>query len=133
MLRDTQTDVTPRRLQRLLRENADAIANAIVLEQGKTVAGMNASDNTRRLLVHIRSTDAHGDLLRGLQVVETAIGITSNLIGDKLEGKECASYRNENQKLMPLQSARTWIHTFDAFPYVPPSFFCLISTILRAC
>ncbi|KAF8898899.1 mitochondrial methylmalonate-semialdehyde dehydrogenase [Infundibulicybe gibba] len=29
--------------------------------------------------------DAHGDLLRGLQVVETAIGITSTLMGDKIE------------------------------------------------
>jgi malonate-semialdehyde dehydrogenase (acetylating)/methylmalonate-semialdehyde dehydrogenase len=37
------------------------------LEQGKTLA------------------DAHGDVLRGLQVVETAIGITSTLIGDKIE------------------------------------------------
>ncbi|KAG5332155.1 hypothetical protein C0989_007119, partial [Termitomyces sp. Mn162] len=54
-------------LQQLLRENADAIANSIVLEQGKTVA------------------DAHGDLLRGLQVVETAISITSMLMGEKLE------------------------------------------------
>lgn len=34
-----------------------------------------------------KMTDAHGDLLRGLQVVETAIGITSNLLGDKLEGQ----------------------------------------------
>jgi len=33
-----------------------------------------------------RKTDAHGDLLRGLQVVETSIGITSTLKGDKLEG-----------------------------------------------
>ncbi|TFK36856.1 methylmalonate-semialdehyde dehydrogenase [Crucibulum laeve] len=54
-------------LQHLLRRNADAIANSIVLEQGKTLA------------------DAHGDLLRGLQVVETAAGITSNLLGDKIE------------------------------------------------
>lgn len=30
--------------------------------------------------------DAHGDLLRGLQVVETAAGITSALMGDKIEG-----------------------------------------------
>lgn len=30
--------------------------------------------------------DAQGDLLRGLQVVETAVGITSTLLGDKLEG-----------------------------------------------
>ncbi|KAF8973544.1 methylmalonate-semialdehyde dehydrogenase [Flammula alnicola] len=54
-------------LQHLLRQNADAIASSIVLEQGKTLA------------------DAHGDLLRGLQVVETAAGITSTLLGDKLE------------------------------------------------
>ncbi|KDR85348.1 hypothetical protein GALMADRAFT_234171 [Galerina marginata CBS 339.88] len=54
-------------LQHLLRQNADAIASSIVLEQGKTLA------------------DAHGDLLRGLQVVETAAGITSTLIGEKLE------------------------------------------------
>ncbi|KAJ7293432.1 Aldehyde/histidinol dehydrogenase [Mycena rebaudengoi] len=54
-------------LQNLLRKNADAIASSIVLEQGKTIA------------------DAHGDLLRGLQVVETAVGITSSLLGDKLE------------------------------------------------
>ncbi|KAJ4499486.1 methylmalonate-semialdehyde dehydrogenase [Lentinula lateritia] len=55
-------------LQHLLRKNADAIANSIVLEQGKTLS------------------DAHGDLLRvGLQVAEHAIGITSTLLGDKLE------------------------------------------------
>ncbi|KAF5312701.1 hypothetical protein D9619_002872 [Psilocybe cf. subviscida] len=54
-------------LQQLLRQNSDAIANSIVLEQGKTYA------------------DAQGDLLRGLQVVETAAGITSTLLGDKLE------------------------------------------------
>ncbi|KAF6766554.1 methylmalonate-semialdehyde dehydrogenase [Ephemerocybe angulata] len=54
-------------LQHLLRKNADAIAASIVLEQGKTMA------------------DAHGDLLRGLQVVETAAGITSTLLGDKIE------------------------------------------------
>ncbi|PPQ67031.1 hypothetical protein CVT26_009928 [Gymnopilus dilepis] len=54
-------------LQHLLRQNAEYIANSIVLEQGKTLA------------------DAHGDLLRGLQVVENAIGITSTLIGEKLE------------------------------------------------
>ncbi|PFH54803.1 hypothetical protein AMATHDRAFT_72567 [Amanita thiersii Skay4041] len=55
------------KLQQLLRENADAIANSIVLEQGKTLP------------------DAHGDLYRGLQVVETAIGATTMLVGDKIE------------------------------------------------
>ncbi|KAL1719554.1 Aldehyde/histidinol dehydrogenase [Schizophyllum commune] len=55
------------RLQQLLRENADAIANSIVLEQGKTLP------------------DAHGDLLRGLQVVETAAAATTTLMGNILE------------------------------------------------
>ncbi|KAI6162069.1 methylmalonate-semialdehyde dehydrogenase [Pisolithus thermaeus] len=54
-------------LQHLIRKNANALVDSIVLEQGKTLA------------------DAHGDVLRGLQVVETAIGITSTLMGEKLE------------------------------------------------
>ncbi|KAI0094784.1 methylmalonate-semialdehyde dehydrogenase [Irpex rosettiformis] len=54
-------------LQRLLRENSDAIATSIVLEQGKTFA------------------DAQGDLLRGLQVVETATGIPTALLGNHIE------------------------------------------------
>ncbi|KAG8219691.1 methylmalonate-semialdehyde dehydrogenase [Butyriboletus roseoflavus] len=54
-------------LQNQIRQNADALAASIVLEQGKTLA------------------DAHGDVLRGLQVVETAMGITSTLLGDKIE------------------------------------------------
>ncbi|KIK30389.1 hypothetical protein PISMIDRAFT_26819 [Pisolithus microcarpus 441] len=54
-------------LQHLIRKNTDALADSIVLEQGKTLA------------------DAHGDVLRGLQVVETAIGVTSTLMGEKLE------------------------------------------------
>ncbi|EIN14088.1 methylmalonate-semialdehyde dehydrogenase [Punctularia strigosozonata HHB-11173 SS5] len=54
-------------LQHLIRKNADALANSIVLEQGKTFQ------------------DAHGDVLRGLQVVETACGITSSIMGSKLE------------------------------------------------
>ncbi|THH11200.1 hypothetical protein EW145_g822 [Phellinidium pouzarii] len=54
-------------LQHQIRSNADALASSIVLEQGKTFA------------------DAHGDVLRGLQVVETACGITSTLLGDKIE------------------------------------------------
>jgi len=36
-------------------------------------------------------SDAHGDLLRGLQVVETAAAITTSLLGDKLEGKLSSS------------------------------------------
>ncbi|KAF8634443.1 hypothetical protein AX15_000892 [Amanita polypyramis BW_CC] len=55
------------KLQQLLRENADSIANSIVLEQGKTLP------------------DAHGDLYRGLQVVESAVGATTGLLGDGIE------------------------------------------------
>ncbi|KAI0756592.1 methylmalonate-semialdehyde dehydrogenase [Daedaleopsis nitida] len=54
-------------LQYQLRQNADAIANSIVLEQGKTYP------------------DAQGDLLRGLQVVETACNISTALLGDTIE------------------------------------------------
>ncbi|KAG9047786.1 hypothetical protein FS837_001494 [Tulasnella sp. UAMH 9824] len=54
-------------LQALLRENSDVLASSIVLEQGKTY------------------NDAQGDVLRGLQVVETACGIAGNMTGDKLE------------------------------------------------
>ncbi|CAE6443713.1 unnamed protein product [Rhizoctonia solani] len=50
-------------LQHLVREHAPSIAQSIVLEQGKTF----------------------GDVTRGLQVVESACAITSNLLGDKLE------------------------------------------------
>lgn len=32
--------------------------------------------------------DAQGDLLRGLQVVETAAAVTTTLLGDKIEGKQ---------------------------------------------
>jgi malonate-semialdehyde dehydrogenase (acetylating) / methylmalonate-semialdehyde dehydrogenase len=55
------------KLQALLREHMDDIAAAIVLEQGKTFA------------------DAKGDVLRGLQVVEVACGITSTALEEKLE------------------------------------------------
>ncbi|KAF8203520.1 Methylmalonate-semialdehyde dehydrogenase [Mycena galopus ATCC 62051] len=54
-------------LQALIRENMDTIATAIVLEQGKTFA------------------DAQGDVLRGLQVVESACAIPTTLMGEKIE------------------------------------------------
>ncbi|KAI0673546.1 methylmalonate-semialdehyde dehydrogenase [Trametes maxima] len=54
-------------LQRQLRQHGDSIANSIVLEQGKTYP------------------DAQGDLLRGLQVVETATGIPTALLGQTIE------------------------------------------------
>lgn len=73
-------------LQQLLRENADAIASSIVLEQGKTIAGVYRVLFVCWFHCSARNIDAHGDLLRGLQVVETAVGITSMLMGEKLEG-----------------------------------------------
>lgn len=51
----------------LIRENWNRLAASITLEQGKTFA------------------DAKGDVLRGLQVVETACGITTQLTGEILE------------------------------------------------
>ncbi|KAI7076657.1 putative methylmalonate-semialdehyde dehydrogenase, partial [Hortaea werneckii] len=59
-------------------ENMDRLAANIVLEQGKTFA------------------DARGDVLRGLQVVETACGITTQAPGEVLEvakDMETRSYR----------------------------------------
>jgi malonate-semialdehyde dehydrogenase (acetylating)/methylmalonate-semialdehyde dehydrogenase len=38
--------------------------------------------------------DAQGDVYRGLQVVETACGITSTLLGNKLEGACSSSDRD---------------------------------------
>lgn len=51
----------------LIRANWDRLAASITLEQGKTFA------------------DAKGDVLRGLQVAETACGITTQLPGEVLE------------------------------------------------
>lgn len=48
----------------LIKENWDRLATSIVIEQGKTFA------------------DARGDVLRGLQVAETACGVTTQLLGD---------------------------------------------------
>ncbi|KAJ5570032.1 Methylmalonate-semialdehyde dehydrogenase [Penicillium hispanicum] len=62
----------------LIRENWDRLAASITLEQGKTFA------------------DAKGDVLRGLQVAETACGITTQMPGEVLEvakDMETRSYR----------------------------------------
>lgn len=50
----------------LIKENWDRLATSITIEQGKTHA------------------DARGDVLRGLQVAETACGVTTQLLGDVL-------------------------------------------------
>lgn len=62
----------------LIREHWDRLAASITLEQGKTFA------------------DARGDVLRGLQVAETACGITTQITGEVLEvakDMETRSYR----------------------------------------
>ncbi|KKK14784.1 hypothetical protein P175DRAFT_0560318 [Aspergillus ochraceoroseus IBT 24754] len=62
----------------LIRANWDRLAASITMEQGKTFA------------------DARGDVLRGLQVAETACGITTQLTGEVLEvakDMETRSYR----------------------------------------
>ena len=62
----------------LIRANWDRLAASITLEQGKTFA------------------DAKGDVLRGVQVAETACGITTQLTGEILEvskDMETRSYR----------------------------------------
>ncbi|KAK6504069.1 hypothetical protein TWF506_002283 [Arthrobotrys conoides] len=62
----------------LIRQHWDRLAASITLEQGKTFG------------------DAKGDVLRGLQVAETACGITTQLTGEVLEvskDMETRSYR----------------------------------------
>ncbi|KAJ2372523.1 hypothetical protein IW150_004078 [Coemansia sp. RSA 2607] len=54
-------------LQHAIRGNMDALAQSIVAEQGKVLG------------------DARGDVMRGLQVVESMAGITQYLLGHKLE------------------------------------------------
>lgn len=62
----------------LIRQHWDRLAASITLEQGKTLG------------------DAKGDVLRGLQVAETACGITTQMTGEVLEvakDMETRSYR----------------------------------------
>ncbi|KAJ1646935.1 hypothetical protein LPJ64_001609 [Coemansia asiatica] len=54
-------------LQHAIRNNIDRLAESIVAEQGKVLS------------------DARGDVLRGLQVVESMAGITEYLLGHKIE------------------------------------------------
>lgn len=66
------------KLVALIRANWDRLAASITLEQGKTIA------------------DAKGDVLRGLQVAETACGITTQLTGEVLgvaKDMETRSYK----------------------------------------
>ena len=82
----------------------DDIANAIVLEQGKTFV------------------DAKGDVLRGLQVVEVACGITSTMLEERIEvAKDMDTYARRE----PLGVCAA-ISPFN-FPAMIP----LVSHILR--
>jgi len=74
------------RLQNLLRKHTPAIADSIVLEQGKTLGGWFSISNFFWGTPTELCADAQGDVHRGLQVVETAIGVTSNMLGDHIEG-----------------------------------------------
>lgn len=65
----------------LIRQNWDRLAGSITLEQGKTFA------------------DAKGDVLRGLQVAETACGITTQLTGEVLEVSKDMETRSYKEPL----------------------------------
>ena len=65
----------------LIRQHWDRLAASITLEQGKTFA------------------DAKGDVLRGLQVAETACGITTQLTGEVLEVSKDMETRNYREPL----------------------------------
>jgi hypothetical protein len=98
------------RLQHLLRKHTPALADSIVLEQGKTLAGLFQLSSCYVLANQTPFSDAQGDIYRGLQVVETAIGITSNLLGDHIQGNRHVSSLSEPSLICP-QSAKTWIPT----------------------
>ena len=65
----------------LIRQHWDRLAASITLEQGKTFA------------------DAKGDVLRGLQVAETACGITTQLTGEVLEVAKDMETRNYREPI----------------------------------
>lgn len=65
----------------LIRQHWDRLAATITLEQGKTFA------------------DAKGDVLRGLQVAETACGITTQLTGEVLEVSKDMETRSYKEPL----------------------------------
>lgn len=89
------------RYTHLIRENWDRLAASITLEQGKTFA------------------DARGDVLRGLQVAETACGITTQMTGEVLEvakDMETRSYREPLgvvAAICPFSEYQTWTYHAD--------------------
>ncbi|KAG6836379.1 hypothetical protein H0H93_008679 [Arthromyces matolae] len=57
----------------------------VVLCWNKEKQWQVGTSHSDRFISSSHATDAHGDLLRGLQVVETSIAVTSSLMGEKLE------------------------------------------------
>lgn len=108
----------------LIRENWDRLAASITLEQGKTFA------------------DARGDVLRGLQVAETACGITTQAPGQVLEVAKDMETREYREPLGVVAAicpfskifvyARLWtqltVHSKD-FPAMIPLWSIPIATI----
>lgn len=90
----------------LIRQHWDRLAASITLEQGKTFA------------------DAKGDVLRGLQVAETACGITTQLTGEVLEVAKDMETRNYREPIGVVAS----ICPFN-FPAMIPLWSIPIATI----
>jgi malonate-semialdehyde dehydrogenase (acetylating)/methylmalonate-semialdehyde dehydrogenase len=89
----------------LIRKNWDRLAASITLEQGKTFA------------------DAKGDVLRGLQVAETACGITTQLTGEVLEvatDMETRSYREPLGVVAAICPFSKFFSFTLPFPHFPP-------------
>lgn len=94
----------------LIRANWDRLAASITLEQGKTF------------------DDARGDVLRGLQVAETACGITTQATGEVLEvakDMETRSYRDPLGVVAAICPFSKFIHPLNIGMYV-----CIRLTIL---
>ncbi|OBT60698.1 methylmalonate-semialdehyde dehydrogenase [Pseudogymnoascus sp. 23342-1-I1] len=94
----------------LIRENWDRLAASITLEQGKVVS------------------DARGDVHRGLQVAESACGITSQLTGEVLEVAKDMETRNYREPLGVVAA----ICPFN-FPAMIPLWSIPIATVTGNC
>ncbi|KZF25961.1 Methylmalonate-semialdehyde dehydrogenase [Xylona heveae TC161] len=94
----------------LIREHWDRLAASIVMEQGKTFA------------------DARGDVLRGLQVAETACGITTQMLGEVLEVSKDMETRTYREPLGIVAG----ICPFN-FPAMIPLWCLPIATITGNC
>lgn len=80
----------------LIRQHWDRLATSITLEQGKTFV------------------DAKGDVLRGLQVAETACGITTQLTGEVLEVAKDMETRNYREPLGVVAAICPFSKRFEA-------------------